>query len=48
MLPRTTDLQEATTDNRTKGGHCENTINGKGTVDFLHKHLDWPQRGPQP
>ena len=20
------------------------TINGKGTFDFLHKHLDWPKR----
>ena len=20
------------------------TINGKGTYDFLHKHLDWPKR----
>jgi len=20
------------------------TINGKGTFDFLHKHLNWPKR----
>jgi hypothetical protein len=23
------------------GGH---TINGQGTFDFLHRHLDWPSR----
>jgi hypothetical protein len=23
------------------GGH---TINGEGTFDFLHKHLNWPKR----
>ena len=32
-------------------GRCEiewfdgpHTINGKGTYDFLHRHLDWPRR----
>ncbi len=20
------------------------TINGKGTFEFLHRHLDWPER----
>jgi hypothetical protein len=42
------------------GDRCEletfvgsHTINGKGTFDFLHKHLDWPKppstvRAPKP
>ena len=26
----------------------EHTINGKGTFDFLHTHLNWPKPGPAP
>jgi len=27
------------------GGH---TINGEGTFDFLHRHLNWPKRQAAP